>query len=104
MKIISDFEFDIFGEKFIRSATHKPSGNKLPKTPARIIYELLNSLDQPKEKIDIANSVWGKSDYFTLRSMDVHIVMIRKFLKENTDLSIKRAGVNTIKLQTKGGE
>ena len=38
---------------------------------------------------DILNSVWGKDDYFTGRSLDVFITKIRKYLEKDECIKIE---------------
>ena len=55
--------------------------------------DVLNYLSSHKNIIikreDLLKTVWGKNDYFLGRSLDVFITKIRKYLKEDPDLSIE---------------
>jgi DNA-binding response OmpR family regulator len=37
----------------------------------------------------ILTELWGKSDYFNGRSLDVFIAKLRKYLKEDVDIEIE---------------
>ena len=41
------------------------------------------------ERDVLLNSVWGKDDYFTGRSMDVFITKLRKYLKDDPSVKIQ---------------
>ncbi len=55
--------------------------------------ELLGFLILHKNKVvkrdDILNTLWKESDFFTGRSMDVFISRLRKYLKEDNNISIE---------------
>jgi DNA-binding response OmpR family regulator len=55
--------------------------------------DILNYLFINRNKIikreDLLKTVWGENDYFLGRSLDVFITKIRKYLKEDPDLSIE---------------
>jgi len=55
--------------------------------------DLLKLLIQNKNKViersTILERVWGENDYFMGRSMDVFISRLRKYLKEDKDISIE---------------
>jgi DNA-binding response OmpR family regulator len=46
-------------------------------------------------------SIWGGSDYFTGRSMDVFITRLRKYLKEDTEIAITNVHGTGFKLEVK---
>jgi DNA-binding response OmpR family regulator len=55
--------------------------------------EILNYLSIHRNKVvkreELLKDVWGENDYFSGRSLDVFITKIRKYLKEDPDLSIE---------------
>jgi DNA-binding response OmpR family regulator len=60
--------------------------------------EILNFLNRKKNKItkreELLHAVWGNSDYFTGRSLDVFITKLRKYFKN--DPAIKIEGIPTV--------
>ena len=55
--------------------------------------EILKYLSDRRNKVvkreDLLKDLWGENDYFLGRSLDVFITKIRKYLKEDQDLSIE---------------
>lgn len=55
--------------------------------------DILNYLSRNRNNIikreDMLKDLWGENDYFLGRSLDVFITKIRKYLKEDTDISIE---------------
>ena len=55
--------------------------------------DILNYLSARRNKVikreDLLKDLWGENDYFFGRSLDVFITKIRKYLKEDTTLSIE---------------
>lgn len=49
-------------------------------------------------------SIWGDSDYFTGRSMDVFITRLRKYLKDDPSVSITNVHGSGFKLEVKSSE
>ena len=52
----------------------------------RFLYLNKNNLCMHKE---ILNTLWGKSDYFNKKSLNVFITHLRKYLQEDTNISIE---------------
>lgn len=50
---------------------------------------LLQNLDRILTRDEILNNIWGESDYFMGRSLDVFISRIRKVLQNSTQLKIE---------------
>ncbi|MEN5194221.1 response regulator transcription factor [Sphingobacterium faecium] len=50
---------------------------------------LLQNLDRVLTREEILNKIWGESDYFMGRSLDVFISRIRKVLQNSTQLKIE---------------
>ena len=55
--------------------------------------DILNYLSNHRNVIikreELLKQIWGENDYFFGRSMDVFITKIRKYLKEDPELSIE---------------
>jgi DNA-binding response OmpR family regulator len=55
--------------------------------------DVLNYLSYRRNQVvrreDMLKDIWGENDYFFGRSLDVFITKIRKYLKEDTDISIE---------------
>ncbi|MGZ3865169.1 MAG: response regulator transcription factor [Bacteroidia bacterium] len=55
--------------------------------------DILNYLSSNRNKVikrdEMVKELWGESDYFHGRSLDVFITKIRKYLKDDTELSIE---------------
>ena len=65
--------------------------------------EVLKMLCQYKNKLlrrEIAlKSIWGEDDYFMGRSMDVYITKLRKYLKDDPDITITNIHGTGFKLE-----
>jgi len=62
----------------------------------KLLCENKNTLISRKE---IMNSIWGKDDYFIGRSMDVFITKLRKYLKEDPNVSLTNIHGSGYKLE-----
>ena len=55
--------------------------------------DILNYLYKNRNKVlkreDILKELWGENDYFLGRSLDVFITKIRKYIKDDSNLSIE---------------
>jgi len=82
---IGDYElnFSLLELKY-KGQFHK----KLTAKEARILRYLALRKDQTLERETIMNAVWGKSDYFIGRSLDVFITKLRKYLAEDPRVKI----------------
>lgn len=56
---------------------------------SRILQKLAESKNKLLKRDAIMVSVWGDADYFTGRSLDVFISKLRRYLREDPNLSIK---------------
>ncbi|MCF8226871.1 MAG: response regulator transcription factor [Bacteroidales bacterium] len=56
---------------------------------AELLSFLALNKNQVIQREKILNQLWGKSDYFMGRSMDVFISRIRKYLQDDPDLSLE---------------
>lgn len=67
--------------KYVISCTNTKTKVRIPKTPARICDILAQNLDKFVNKEKIVNEIWGRYDYFTRRTFDVHINKVKSVLK-----------------------
>lgn len=61
---------------------------RITEKEALLISYFLRNKNTVCKRDDILNSVWGTDDYFTGRSMDVFISRLRKYFKEDPNISI----------------
>jgi len=54
-----------------------------------VLKKLVENKNTIVSRSDILNSVWGKDDYFTGRSLDVFITKIRKYLEKDECIKIE---------------
>lgn len=86
-----EFEVGIFKLDAKNLTLINPAGNeqKLTAKEAKILRLLCLNLNTVVERDVLLNSIWGKDDYFTGRSMDVFITKLRKYLKEDPRVKIQ---------------
>lgn len=60
----------------------------LTKIESKLLSMLMGKPNELQLRDDILSSIWGKTDYFTGRSMDVYICKLRKFLKPLKNVQI----------------
>lgn len=81
------------GEYSFDCTTQSLSGptieKRLTKKEAAILKILCTSKNQIVERSAILKEVWGDDDYFMGRSLDVFVSKLRKYLKEDPNLSIE---------------
>ncbi|MCB0477727.1 MAG: response regulator transcription factor [Crocinitomicaceae bacterium] len=68
--------------------THPNFEKKLTKKEADILKLLCKNKNKVLPRDIVLNSVWGQDDYFVGRSLDVFITKLRKYLKEDSSISI----------------
>jgi len=77
--------------------TGKTCGNfKLTPKEAEVLEVLCRHKGSIVERSIIMNQIWGADDYFTSRSLDNHILKLRKLLGGDTTVNIqtyKRTGL-----------
>ena len=70
--------------------------------------QLLNMLCERKGQLltrdSALNEIWGENDYFTRRTMDVHIARIRSYLKKDPQVSIKNVHGKGFRLEIQEAE
>ncbi|HAW50970.1 MAG TPA: DNA-binding response regulator [Flavobacteriales bacterium] len=62
---------------------------RLSKTESGILLYLIENEGNPVAREEIMKHVWGKSDFFISKSLDVYITRIRKVLREHTSLKLE---------------
>lgn len=68
--------------------SHPNFEKKLTKKEADILKLLCKNMNKVLPRDIVLNSVWGQDDYFVGRSLDVFITKLRKYLKEDSSISI----------------
>jgi DNA-binding response OmpR family regulator len=81
---IGKFEFDSLNQ--ILSCDNVP--RRLTLKESRIMSLLSNSKNNLIKREEIMLDIWGESDYYTGRSLDVFISKIRSYLKDDPAISI----------------
>ena len=81
---IGDYTFDTVNFEL----KHPEFEKVLTKKEAQILKMLCRLMNQVVAREVILNAVWGQDDYFVGRSLDVFITKLRKYLKEDTRISI----------------
>lgn len=62
---------------------------RLSPKESKLLYILAKNADQVVSRDIVLREIWGDSNYFTARSMDVYITKLRKFLKQDPTLKIE---------------
>ncbi|MEA1886539.1 MAG: response regulator transcription factor [Bacteroidota bacterium] len=78
----------IFNTK-IRSLKSGQDERKLSPKEAQLLELLAGSPNTLVSREAALKSIWGSDDYFTARSMDVYITKLRKYLSDDSKISIK---------------
>lgn len=81
---IGDYTFDTINFEL----KHPNFEKVLTKKEAQILKMLCKLMNQVVAREVILNAVWGQDDYFVGRSLDVFITKLRKYLKEDSRISI----------------
>ncbi|HOI33050.1 MAG TPA: helix-turn-helix domain-containing protein, partial [Bacteroidales bacterium] len=74
---------------------------KLTRKEAALLKLLCTHKNQVLTRDEALHSIWGDNDYFIGRSMDVFIVKLRKYLREDPDVSITNVHGVGFKLEVK---
>lgn len=77
------------------------SKRTLTRKETALLSILAKNANQLVPREDILTEVWGNDDYFLGRSMDVFIAKLRKYLKDDPDISITNVHGAGFKLETK---
>ena len=68
---------------------YQDSSSQMTKKEADLLKLLINNKNEIIERSTILERIWGENDYFMGRSMDVFISRLRKYLKEDKDITIE---------------
>lgn len=94
---IGGYQFDVNNFEL----THPNFQKTLTKKEAKILKVLCQFINQVTPREVILNGVWGQDDYFVGRSLDVFITKIRKYLKEDENISLTNVHGIGFKLEVK---
>ena len=61
---------------------------KLTSKESALLYVLCEKVGKVINRTYILNKVWDKNDYYNARSMDVYVTKLRKFLKDDPNVSL----------------
>ncbi len=78
----------VFNTK-IRTLCLGTTERKLSPKEAQLLELLAESPNTLVSRETALKSIWGSDDYFTARSMDVYITKLRKYLADDSNISIK---------------
>jgi len=73
----------------IRTLRTGTDERKLSPKEAQLLELLAESPNTLVSRETALKSIWGSDDYFTARSMDVYITKLRKYLTDDSNISIK---------------
>jgi DNA-binding response OmpR family regulator len=82
---IGKLDFDSLNQLLIINNTSR----RLTLKESRILSLLANSKNNLVKREEIMIEIWGESDYYTGRSLDVFISKIRSYLKNDPEVNIK---------------
>ncbi|MBU1010476.1 MAG: response regulator transcription factor [Bacteroidetes bacterium] len=96
---IGSFEFDA-----INMVLRSPFGDQtLTRKEAALLKLLCLNTNKLLTRETALKTVWGESDYFLGRSMDVFITRLRKYLREDPNVNISNVHGTGFKLEVKEG-
>lgn len=81
---IGDYTFDVNNQKLV----HQGDEQYLTEMETRLLQMLCGSKGNLVARSYMLKTIWGKSDYFTRRSMDVFISRLRKYLSKDAQIKI----------------
>ena len=84
-KKLGTYEFDAEKQKLV----HNKTTQRLTYKESKILKQLAQNKNNLVKREEIMIEVWGESDYFTGRSLDVFISKLRSYLKSDPGLCIK---------------
>jgi len=67
----------------------KSNSQQLTEKEASLLLFLFKSKNQLLERNAVLKAIWGNDDFFSGRSMDVFISRLRKYLKDDSNISIE---------------
>ncbi|MDT0555343.1 response regulator transcription factor [Patiriisocius hiemis] len=81
---IGNYNFDFGNLKLSINENSK----KLTSREAKLLYYLFQNKNSVITREEVLAHVWGKTDFFSGRSMDVFVSRLRKYLKEDKNIEI----------------
>jgi DNA-binding response OmpR family regulator len=81
---IGGFQFTPFDRRLIYAG----EGISITEKESRLLEMLAQRKNQLLLRIDALKHIWGSNDYFTRKSMDVHIHKLRRILSRDPDVSL----------------
>ncbi|MDL2231353.1 response regulator transcription factor [Porphyromonadaceae bacterium OttesenSCG-928-L07] len=81
---IGDYEFNTE----LRTITKGEKVVRLTPKEGKLLEMLYNNKDGMLSREKALTEIWGSNDYFTARSMDVYITKLRKYFKEDKNITI----------------
>jgi len=84
-----------------RELTSTTKTNKLSPKESKLLTLLCENLNEVVSRELALNNIWKDNNYFTTRSMDVYIVKLRKYLKEDPNIEIINVHGNGFRLLVK---
>jgi DNA-binding response OmpR family regulator len=85
INLIGKYSFNHANQSLTISGTSK----RITEKESDILYYLSSHRNHVIKRDDMLKELWGENDYFLGRSLDVFITKIRKYLKEDPELSIE---------------
>ena len=86
-----DKSYQIGGYQFTpsdRSLSYAGEGISITEKESRLLEMLAQKKNQLLLRTDALKQIWGSNDYFTRKSMDVHIHKLRKILSRDPDVRL----------------
>ena len=81
---IGDYQFDVANQRL----SYRGEDKFLTEMEAQLLQLLCASKGNLLSRKKVLQDIWGKSDYFTRRSMDVFISKLRKYLAKDERVAI----------------
>lgn len=82
---IGKYLFDFVNQSLLLDGKMK----RMTEKESRILKILSDRRNRVVKREELLKSIWGENDYFMGRSLDVFITKIRKYLKDDSSLSIE---------------
>ena len=82
---IGIYEFDFYNQSLSLNGVMR----RITVKESEILRYLSVNRNKVIKREDMLIALWGKNDYFYGRSLDVFITKIRKYLKEDPELSVE---------------
>ncbi|MCU4176260.1 response regulator transcription factor [Carboxylicivirga sp. N1Y90] len=82
---IGSFKFDSENQILVNGSDSR----RLTQKESMVLNILCQSINNIVKREDILIAIWGENDYFHGRSLDVFIAKLRKYLKDDSSVSIE---------------